>query len=191
MKKTLKNYLYLFLTFFKIGLFTFGGGYAMIAILQDEIVTKKKWISDDDFIDMIAVSESTPGPIAINMATYIGYKTLGVLGSVFATLGVILPSCVIIYIISLFLDRFLEIEIVRHAFEGIKCAVAVLILGAGIKLFKKMDKNFISIMIFVLVFIAMFLINLFAWKFSSIYLIIIGAVIGLIVYLLSNKRKVK
>lgn len=191
MKKTFKNYIILFLTFFKIGLFTFGGGYAMIALIQDEIATRKKWIDDNELLDMIAVSESTPGPIAINMATYIGYKTLGVLGSFLATLGVVLPSFIIIFVISLFLNQFLQFEIVQHAFNGIKCAVAILIMMAGLRLLKKMSKKIVPILTFIICFAAMLLITLYAVNFSSIYLILFGAVVGLIMSFIPTKKEEK
>ena len=116
--KRFKELLGLFLTMFKIGLFTFGGGYAMLAILENEFVEKKKWTDKDDFLNMVAIAESTPGPIAINSATYLGYKRAGVLGSAVATLGVVLPSFIIIYTISLFFDAFLSLTFVAYAFKG-------------------------------------------------------------------------
>ena len=136
----LKKLLLLFLTMFKIGLFTFGGGYAMIAIIERELVEKKKWIENEDFIDLIAIAESTPGPLAINSATYIGYKVAGVLGSVFATLGVVLPSFIIIFVISLFFDAFIKLKFVGYAFKGIQACVSYLILSAGIKMLKKLER---------------------------------------------------
>ena len=123
----------LFMTFFKIGLFTFGGGYAMISQIKEAVVEKKKWLSDDELMEIITIAESTPGPIAINLATFVGYKRKGVKGSIAATLGVILPSFIILYIISLFLDSFMENKYVAYAFSGIKCAVAFLILKADRK----------------------------------------------------------
>ena len=108
----MKKILSLFAAFFKIGLFTFGGGYAMVAVIERDLVEKKKWISSEEFSDVIAIAESTPGPLAINSATYIGYKVGGFLGSVFATLGVVLPSLAIIYVISLFFNEFLGLEYV-------------------------------------------------------------------------------
>ena len=114
----------LFVTFFKIGLFTFGGGYAMISIIEDNCVEKKQWITDDELMQIITIAESTPGPIAINMATYVGYKRGKALGSVMATLGVVLPSFIIIYLISLFLEKFMEFKVVKYAFVGINAAVA-------------------------------------------------------------------
>ena len=118
----------LFLTFLKIGLFTFGGGYAMIAQIKETVVQNKKWMTDQELLEVIAIAESTPGPIAINLATYVGYKKRGVLGSALATLGVVIPSLIIIFIISLFLDEFMTNKYVAYAFTGIKCAVAFLIL---------------------------------------------------------------
>ena len=131
----------LFLTFAKIGLFTFGGGYAMIPLIEDHCVTKKQWISHDEMMNITVISESTPGPIAINCATYIGYKQKGIRGAVAATVGMALPSFCIIFLISLFLDRFLEIRWIANAFKGIKLAVGVLILDAAIRMIRKMPKK--------------------------------------------------
>ena len=116
----------LFSTLFKIGLFTFGGGYAMIAFFESEFVEKKKWLDKEEFLDMVAIAESTPGPIAINSATYVGYKNAGIIGAACATLGVVLPSFIIIYVISLFLDAFLTFELVGYAFKGIQAGVVYL-----------------------------------------------------------------
>ena len=140
-KEKVKNLLTLFLTFFKIGIFTFGGGYAMIPLVERECVSKKKWMEHNEFMDMIAIAESTPGPIAINMATYTGFRQGGVLGSAFATLGVVLPSFIIIFVISLFFDKFLELKLVSYAFRGIQACVIYLILNAGIKMVKKLEKK--------------------------------------------------
>ena len=148
----MKALLNLFWVFFKIGLTTFGGGYAMIPIIKEQIVEKRKWMSDDDVLEIIAISESTPGPIAINMATYIGYMQKKVLGSVFATIGVVLPSLIIIYIISLFFDAFIANQYVAYAFVGIKCAVAILIIKAGLNMLKKVEKKVIPVLIFVSIF---------------------------------------
>ena len=128
----MKNNLELFWIFFKIGLFTFGGGYAMIPQIKEVVIEKKKWMTDEEMLDVIAIAESTPGPIAINSATFIGYKQNKILGSLFASLGVVLPSFIIIFLISLFFNQFLEYEIVKNAFMGIKCAVAFLITKAAI-----------------------------------------------------------
>ena len=131
----------LFLTFMKIGLFTFGGGYAMISLIEDICVEQKKWITHDQVMNVAVVAESTPGPIAINCATYVGYLCHGFRGAVVTTLGVILPSFVIIFCISRFLDQFLEIAIIANAFRGIKLAVGILILNAGLNMLKKMKKR--------------------------------------------------
>ncbi len=171
-----------FLTMFKIGLFTFGGGYAMLALLEGELVEKKKWIEKEEFLDMVAIAESTPGPIAINSATYIGFKRAGALGSVAATLGVVLPSFIIIYIISLFLDKFLTFELVAYAFRGIQAGVVYLILSAGIKMLKGMKKNPMSIAILCTVLTLMVLFSVFAIDFSAIFFILISAAVGLAVF---------
>lgn len=184
-----KTILRLFLTMFKIGAFTFGGGHAMIALLEHELVEKKNWISKDDFIDLIAISESTPGPIAINSATFIGYKTAGVLGSVFATLGIALPSFIIIYVISLFFDEFLKFEIVNNAFKGIQACVAFLILSAGVKFIKKTVKGVLPTIIFGVAFICLTVLSFFAVNFSSIYYIIIAAFVSVIVNLIITASK--
>ena len=135
-----KNLLSLFLSMLKIGLFTFGGGYAMIHLLENEFVSRKNWIDGEEFIDLVAIAESTPGPIAINCATYIGYKKQGVAGALSATLGMCLPSFTIIYLISLFFDRFLEISWVASAFKGIQVCVVFLTLSSGFKMLKKIKK---------------------------------------------------
>ena len=131
----------LFWTYFKLGLFTFGGGYAMIANIREIVVEKKGWLDEDELLRIIAIAESTPGPIAINMATYVGYKRRGVLGSALATLGVVLPSLIIIFVISLFLDAFMANVWVQYAFVGIKAAVAFLILKAGLGMLQKLPKK--------------------------------------------------
>ena len=178
----MKKYLLLFFTFFKIGLFTFGGGYAMISILENEFVERKKWLQHDEFLDIIVIAESTPGPIAINSATYIGYKTIGVLGSVCSTLGVVLPSFIIIYLISLFFDEFIALSFVAAAFKGIQACVVFLILSAGIKMFKKLQKTTLSVTLFSLTCVFLIGFSLFAIKFSSILYIIIGGIVGISAY---------
>ncbi|MCH3976323.1 MAG: chromate transporter [Bacilli bacterium] len=179
----------LFFTFLKIGLFTFGGGYAMIPLIQSEITERHKWMTTEDIFNIIVIAESTPGPISVNSATYVGYKVAGFWGALFATLGLITPSFIIIYIISLFLDKFLAITIVNNAFLGIQAAVAILIIDAGITLGKKMQRNFFSIFILLIAFTAQILINVFEWNFSSIYFIIIGLTLGLLFYGLINNTK--
>lgn len=187
--KKLKSALMLFITFFKIGLFTFGGGYAMIAVIQREIVDKKKWIGQDDFLDIIAIAESTPGPLAINSATYVGYKTCGVLGSIFATLGVVLPSFLIIYAISFFFEAFLALEYVRYAFMGIQACVAFLIVNAGIKMLKHLKLNLFNGILFGVSMVSLVLLDLFAVNFSTIFYILIGGIVGVSVYLATDFRK--
>ncbi|MBO4310000.1 MAG: chromate transporter [Lachnospiraceae bacterium] len=176
----------LFFTFIKIGLFTFGGGYAMIPIIENICVERKKWITHDEMMDVTVIAESTPGPIAINCATYVGYKQKGIWGAVAATLGVVLPSFVIIYLISLFLNNLLEITWIANAFKGIRIAVGILILDAGIRMFVKMKKKAVSCVILFCSFTAMTLINVFAWNFSSILLILIAAVISLVIFLIQG-----
>ena len=181
MKKS-KLILTLFLCFFKIGAFTFGGGYAMLSLLENEFVSKKGWLTKDEFLDMLAIAESTPGPIAINSATFIGYKTAGVLGSTFATLGVVLPSFIIIFVISLFLDKFLTLTVVKSAFKGIQACVVYLIGSVGIKLFKQMDKKPLPIIIMATVLVSMVTLSLLAIKFSSIIYILVSGAIGVIAF---------
>lgn len=179
----------LFITYLKIGLFTFGGGYAMIALIEDEISTKKKWISKEELADIITIAESTPGPIAINSATYIGYKMGGVLGSALATAGVVIPSLVIIFIISMFFDLFMSFEIVQYAFTGIKCAVGLIILRTGWKMVKSFKKTPLHWILFAGSIIGITLVNLFAWNFSSVYFVLIGAISGLFLYFLERNKE--
>ncbi|MBQ3057588.1 MAG: chromate transporter [Clostridia bacterium] len=179
-----KNSIKLFLTMFKIGLFTFGGGYAMLALLENEFVEKRGWLTKEEFLNMLAIAESTPGPIAINSATYIGYRTAGVLGSAFATLGVCLPSFIIIYIISLFFDAFLKLKFVQYAFLGIRACVVYLIASAGFKLLKGLKKNVLSTIIFIAVLVVMTAFSIFAVKFSTVFYILICGTIGLVAYLI-------
>ena len=188
MKKT-KEYLSLFLTMLKIGLFTFGGGYAMIALLENEFVAKKKWIDKDEFLDVAAIAESTPGPIAINAATYIGFKNAGIVGSIIATLGICIPSFVIIYAISLFFDAFLSLTLVAYAFKGIQICVVYLILSAGLKMLKQMRKTEFNIIIILITLICMVVLSLFAVKFSTIFYILISGAFGVVVYFLGKLKK--
>ena len=189
----MKQLLKLFLTFFKIGLFTFGGGYAMISLLQNEFVEKQKSISESEFMDVIAIAESTPGPIAINMATYIGHKSKGFLGSLLCTLGVILPSFIIIFAISMFLQDFLKYKLVEKAFKGISCAVAVIILFAGIKLFKNFKKTALSIFVFTVTIILMVLseIGLIRFNYLTVCIILFGGLIGILTFINDNRKNKK
>ena len=187
----MKKYFSLFFTMLKIGLFTFGGGYAMIALLENEFVEKKKYIEKDEFLDMVAIAESTPGPIAINAATYIGYKRAGVLGSAMATVGVCIPSFIIIYAISLFFDAFLSFKLVGYAFRGIQICVVYLIFSAGLKMLKQMKKTAFSITIVSAVTLCMLLFSLFAIKFSTILYILICGCAGVFLYLLKQMSQRK
>lgn len=178
----------LFLTFAKIGLFTFGGGYAMIAVIEHNCVGKKQWITHDEMMDITVIAESTPGPIAINCATFTGYKQAGLRGALSATAGMVLPSFVIIYVISIFLDNFLEITVISHAFQGIKIAVGILILDAGLTMMKKMQKKPLSRLILVASCAAMLLINFFSWNISSIALMLAAGTVSLAVFAAGNRK---
>ncbi|WP_242852586.1 chromate transporter [Acetobacterium bakii] len=173
----------LFLTFFKIGLFTFGGGYAMIPLIEYEIVERHKWIETKDILDIFAIAESTPGVIAINTATFVGYKVAGFWGSLLATLGVAIPSFVIISIISLFFVQFQNLEWVAYAFNGIRAGVIVLILGAVVKMGQKGQYNPLTIILLVLAF----LLASFT-QINVVFLILGGAIVGLVYQVLLKKN---
>jgi len=175
---------------FKIGLFTFGGGYAMIHLLENEFVSRKEWLDSDEFLDLVAIAESTPGPIAINCATYIGYRKEKITGALAATFGMCLPSFTIIYLISLFFDRFLEISWVSSAFKGIQVCVVFLILSAGFKMLKKIKKTPFSISVMALTFVCMVTLSLFSVSFSSVFYILIFGSLALLIYTIRYlKRK--
>ncbi len=177
----------LFLTFAKIGLFTFGGGYAMLSIIENNCVERKQWITHDEMMDITVIAESTPGPIAINCATFTGYKKAGFIGALAATLGMIVPSFALIYLISMFLDNFLELTVIANAFKGIKIAVGLLILDAAVTMIGKMQKKLLPRTIMICSCLAMLCINIFAWNFSSISLMLIAAAVSLTVFLLNGK----
>ena len=181
----------LFLTFAKIGLFTFGGGYAMISVIENNCVERKQWITHDEMMDVTVIAESTPGPIAINCATFTGYKKAGFMGALVATFGIVLPSFVVIYLISMLLDNFLELTIIANAFKGIKIAVGLLILDAAITMLKKMHKKKLPRAIMICSCIAMLCINIFAFDFSSISLMIIAAVVSLIIFVINGAPEQK
>ena len=187
--KKIKGYLSLFLTMLKIGLFTFGGGYAMIALLENEFVENKKWLEKDEFLDVAAIAESTPGPIAINAATYIGYKNAGIIGSIIATLGICIPSSIINYAKTLFFDAFLSLTLVAYAFKGIQICVVYLILTAGLKMLAHMKKNAFNIIIISITLICMVVFSLFAVKFSTIFYILVSGALGVVVFLLGKLGK--
>ena len=182
-EKAVNVLLDLFLTFFKIGLFTFGGGYAMIAVVEDACVGEKKWITHEEMMELIVIAESTPGPIAINCATYVGYKEKGVAGAAAATMGMVLPSLIIIYAISMFFNRFLEIPLVANAFKGIKVGVSVIIINAGIKLLKDVPKSGLPRIILICAFAAMMLINIFSLDISTVWLLVAAGAVSMAVYL--------
>lgn len=179
----------LFLIFFKIGIFTFGGGYAMISLIDDECVVKKNWITSDELMDVTIIAESTPGPIAINCATFVGYRQAGLLGAIISTVGVVLPSFLIIYAISLFFDNILENKIVSNAFKGIKVAVSLLVFTAALRMLKIIPKKILPIIIMAATFIAMILISILSVNFSSIYLILISGFTGYISFIIARLRK--
>ena len=181
----------LFLTFAKIGLFTFGGGYAMISLIENQCVVRKKWITHDEMMNITVIAESTPGPIAINCATFVGYKQAGLLGSLIATLGIVLPSFLIIFAISMFLNQFLEITWIANSFKGIKIAVGLLILDAAITMIRKMQKKWLPRSIMIGSCIAMLLINIFSWNFSSISLMLIAAIISLTIFAIQKAPQSK
>ena len=183
-----KTNLQLFWTMLKIGLFTFGGGYAMIALLENEFVTKRGWLEQEEFLDVAAIAESTPGPIAINSATYVGYKRGGLMGALVATLGITLPSFCIIYAISLFFDAFLSLAVVAYAFQGIRVAVIYLILSAGLRMLKKMKRTPFSVTAVAVTVILMLTCTLLSVKLSTIVYILAGGGIGVILWLVRRAR---
>ena len=187
MKKNLL--LDLLLTFMKIGLFTFGGGYAMISMIESYCVEQKKWITHDDMMNVTVIAESTPGPIAINCATFVGYRQAGFPGSLIATLGLVLPSFILICAISMFLDNFLEIAVIASALKGIKIAVGLLILDAAVTMIRKMHRKAWPYTIMVCSFVVMFFVNAFAWNFSSIGLMLIMAFISLVAFGMKSARR--
>ena len=173
----MKALLELFLSFAKIGAFTFGGGYAMLPMLQRELVERRKWITDDEIMDYFAIGQCTPGVIAVNTATFVGYKRKGIVGGIVATLGVIFPSVVIITVIAAFLKNFADYKIVQHAFGGIRVCVCVLILNAVLKLSKKSLPNLLSIIIFAVVLL------LALWgKIQTAFLVLAAALFGVILH---------
>lgn len=179
----------LFMTFAKIGLFTFGGGYAMLSIIEDICVEKKNWITHDEMMNITVIAESTPGPIAINCATYVGYKKGKLPGAILATLGVAVPSFVIIFVISMFLEGFLEIAWIAHAFQGIKLAVGILILDAALKMIRKMPKKRLQIGIMVAAFIVIILINVLELHLSSVVVMITAALASVAFFLAGERRR--
>lgn len=173
----------LFLTFFKIGAFTFGGGYAMIPLIQREVVEKNHWLTDEDILDIIAIAESTPGPIAINSATFVGYKAAGVWGALLCTSGVVIPSFFIILAVSFVLDQFQSLQVVQFAFNGIRAGVLALILKALVNMYKKCPKGWVSYVVMLLSFLVVVFTDV-----NVLYVIIGCAVFGLVTSLLAVRR---
>jgi len=186
MKEKVKRCWQLFLTFFKIGGFTFGGGHAMIPLIQRETVENKKWITDDDILEIIAIAESTPGPVAINSATFVGYRTAGFWGAVCATFGVVLPSFVIILAIAYLMESFMEIKAVQYAFQGINVGVLALLFKALWNMYKKSPKSWASYVVMGGSFLltAVLKVNMFL-------VIVLCAVFGLVTATMAERRMQK
>ena len=181
----------LFWTFLKIGAFTFGGGYAMVALLEHEFVEEKQWVSREEFLDMVAIAESTPGPVAVNSATYIGYKIDGTAGAAASTVAVCIPSFVVIYCISLFFDRFLSLTVVAHAFRGIQVCVIYLIFSAGVRMLKALDKSPFATGVLAAVMLVMVGLSLAGVSVSSILLILLSGAAGVAAWLIGRRKEGK
>jgi chromate transporter len=183
MKSKLRLLWQIFITFFKIGAFTFGGGYAMVPLIQREASEKNGWVTDEDILDIVAIAESTPGPIAINSATFVGYRACGVLGSVCATLGVVLPSFIIILTISGILRQFQENVYVQYAFRGIRAGVLALIVKAMWGMYKKCKKNVPAYIVMVAAFVLVAFV-----KVPVLWVIAGCAVFGIVTYYAVEKE---
>lgn len=181
----------LFFTFFKIGLFTFGGGYAMIALLEEEFIQRRKWLDKDEFLDMTAIAESTPGPVAINSATYLGYKLTKVPGAATATVAVCLPSFLIIYAISLFFEQFTQLTVIANAFKGIQVCVIYLIFSAGVRMLKSLDKSPFATGVLAAVMLVMVGLSLAGVSVSSILLILLSGAAGVAAWLIGRRKEGK
>lgn len=181
----------LFFTFFKIGLFTFGGGYAMIALLEEEFIQRRKWLDKDEFLDMAAIAESTPGPVAINSATYLGYKLAKVPGAATATVAVCLPSFLIIYAISLFFEQFTQLTVIANAFKGIQVCVIYLIFSAGVRMLKALDKSPFATGVLAAVMLVMVGLSLAGVNVSSILLILLSGAAGVAAWLIGRRKEGK
>lgn len=181
----------LFFTFFKIGLFTFGGDYAMIALLEEEFIQRRKWLDKDEFLDMTAIAESTPGPVAINSATYLGYKLAKVPGAATATVAVCLPSFLIIYAISLFFEQFTQLTVIANAFKGIQVCVIYLIFSAGVRMLKALDKSPFATGVLAAVMLVMVGLSLAGVSVSSILLILLSGAAGVAAWLIGRRKEGK
>ena len=191
MKHTPGLLLRLFWTFFRIGAFTFGGGYAMLPLIESECVEKYGWITGEELLRVTVIAESTPGPVAINCATFVGNKKAGFAGALACTFGVVLPSFVIILVLSFFLDRFLEIPLIAKAFRGIRIAVAILILRAGLRMLLRMEKKPLPLILFGAAFAAMLAISIFSLPVSTIALLGAAAAVSLSISLAKAWRERK
>jgi len=180
----MKELIDLFLTFFRIGAFTFGGGYAMLSLIQKEVVDNKKWATDEEVLDYYAVAQCTPGVIAVNTATFIGQKQQGILGGIFATLGVVFPSLVIITAIAALISNFADIPAVQNAFAGIRVCVCVLVLNSVVKLWKNTIKDKWTLVIFALV-----LIGAVFTELSPVVFVLLAALAGIAIKGLEAKNK--
>ena len=184
----------LFITFFKIGLFTIGGGYAMISVVQDECVERKKWLDNEEFLNLLAIAESTPGPIAVNMATYTGYVKGKFIGAVFATIGVILPSIIVISIISYFIKDFLTIKIISDAFFGIRIAVSIIIIKTAYSLLKTEVSHskykMLTIVLFLIFATVVITSDLFNTNISTMILVFIAIMLGIILSIARSMNKI-
>ena len=172
----------LFLVFAKIGAFTFGGGYAMLSVISDNCVERKKWITAEDMMNITVIAETTPGPISVNCATFTGYRKAGIPGAIAATAGLVTPAFLIIYLISLFLDRFMAYPIVANAFFGIKIGVGFLVLDAALGMIKKLEKDKLTRTLLWCGCGVILLTDLLAINFSTIALMIICATISIAIY---------
>lgn len=176
----------LFLCFLKIGAFTFGGGYAMIPLIHREAVHNKKWIDEGELLEVIAIAESSPGPIAVNAATFVGRRTAGFWGAFFATLGVVLPSFIIILLVASVLDAFSHLRLVKYAFWGIRAGILALILNAAVTMFKKSERSAIGYTVMFAAFGAVTFLNV-----GALYIIAGSALIGVAAFLLRERRQNK
>ena len=183
--------LILFLTFMKIGALTFGGGYAMIPIIEEEVTKKRKWISEIEIMDILAISESTPGPIAVNTATYVGYKVAGITGGIFATIGLTIPSFVIIFVISFFYQDFMKWPVIAAMFKGLKVGVIILLFSAVLRLRKGVKVNLVGTILFVSALSIMLVFSFIdiGFKYLSLSLILLGIITGIVLTLIANKKE--
>ena len=178
----------LFSTFFKIGLFTFGGGYAMLPVISSICVEEKEWITSDEMLNITVIAESTPGPMSINCATYVGYRQGGIPGSIATTVGTVLPSFLIIFTISMFLDNFLEITFIANAFKGIQGAVGILIVDAAITMSRKMKRTPLAMGILLVATAVLLLGDLLLVHISSIALMVAAGLVGFAIFAITGQK---